>query len=132
MTQMDDLVTWLGHQLDDDERVARAAVATAPESEGRWECGGSRVDHVTGHLVAGFEACWDGGVEMDEANAEHIARWDPARVLAEVEGQRARVAVLANILNDPPPFAGLAESFLKLEARPYAGQPGWREEWRLA
>jgi hypothetical protein len=108
---MDDLVAWLRAQLDEDERVARAA------DEGPWVVGttsgmayGGHVVHfedgqiwpqrrvIRGSHVASAPASGKGRMIADladgyrpsrrEENAEHIARHDPARVLREVEAKR--------------------------------------------
>jgi hypothetical protein len=56
--------------------------------------------------------------------AAHIVRWDPARVLAEVQAKR-------RILDEFSWEAGETRAIMHL-AQPYAGQPGWQEEWRAA
>lgn len=55
-------------------------------------------------------------------NANHIARWNPARVLAECEAKRLRLAL----------HKGCDAScyVLRVEALPYADHAAWREEWR--
>jgi hypothetical protein len=77
-------------------------------------------------------------VEMDASAAGHIARWDPARVLAEVEAKR-------RILDLHEPIHGLDVKgvatcrtchavppcqHVRLLAQPYDARDGWREEWR--
>jgi hypothetical protein len=74
----------------------------------------------------------------------HIARYDPARVLAEVAAKRA---ILDEHSPPPPPkeegkgwlgcftcigYVGEREpcTTVRLLAQPYAGRPDWREEWR--
>jgi hypothetical protein len=149
---MDELLAFLRAQLDEDERVARE---TAGHGSTTWKAGLHR---------------WRGRIEADDAalivrdvdlvDAEHIARWDPARVLAEVEAKR-RVLDLHN----PQPTgyvdgvythgetgqlqcehcaeqchsgSGMSRDMpdapwpcptVRLLAQPYAGRPGWREEW---
>lgn len=90
---MDELIAWLRQQLDEDERVARAATEGA---SGRWR----RITNGTGGGVSYDDGpddwpVWstNGVVVYDEGfptkpQAEHIARWDPARVLREVEAKR--------------------------------------------
>ena len=86
---MDDLVGWLRAQLDDDERVARAAggpnwrIVLIPDVSGpatTLELGG----HDDRVILAGFAD----DDPLKPAEAEHIARWDSARVLAEVDAKR--------------------------------------------
>ncbi|WP_422744313.1 DUF6221 family protein [Micromonospora sp. WMMD754] len=105
MSGVDDLVTWMRQQLDDDERAARA-----------W-------------LPLGNPAA---------ADREHIARHDPARVLAEVDAKRRVIDVLRGFEpNDEwstQPDMGLrqnnAAGALRALALPYADRPGYRDEWR--
>lgn len=61
----------------------------------------------------------------------HIARHDPARVLAECEAKRQRVAILAEMeVSEENVVSSYAHSLLCREALPYADHPEWREEWR--
>ncbi|MBA0126297.1 hypothetical protein H0B56_12165 [Haloechinothrix sp. YIM 98757] len=110
---MDELAEFLRTQIDEDERVARAA----------------RPDYFTPEVLGQFSALGD---------ARHVMRHDRARVLRDIEGRRA-------VLRE---YERAAESFrrypdqehaqllwgLTVAARAvaysYAGQPGYREEWR--
>lgn len=84
---MDDLVRWLGEQLDEDQRIAEAARG---QGEGRWH---HETSYPNGYV-------YDGGVQpvvYDESapspeEAEHIAAHDPARVLREIDAKRATIA----------------------------------------
>lgn len=69
----DEQVTWLGAQLDEDERVAVAV----PEAARSWTLDGGTIHagHPTDEVVD-----W---VSLDGAR-EHIVRHDPARVLRRV------------------------------------------------
>lgn len=111
MSAVDELITWLRAQLDDDERVARAA----------------------------WPDCTPDDPRASDEDIRHIARWDPARVLAEVEAKRrildlAPAAVMRALGTQDPDFRDgyldAHEEAVKLLAQPYAGRPGWREEWR--
>lgn len=141
-----ELVAFVRTCLDDDERVAREA------DPGPWEVGstfGARdnrvyvreagdpgIDTIGTCIIAGQVA----NKTRFRENAVHIARWDPARVLAEVEAKR-------RILDDHEPLANGACNrcgdyggtehqqwpctTIRALAQPYAGRDGWREEWRL-
>lgn len=130
----DDLVTWLRAQLDDDERAAREATPghwqadAAPD--GRW------------YIDPGRDAD-DVGEVARRADAEHIARHDPARVLAEVDAkrrildacppeddfeQRVRFGSWESCSDGCP--ADVMLNVVKLLALPYADRPGYRDEWR--
>jgi hypothetical protein len=133
---------WLREQLDEDERVARAASGDVdPLTGGRWHqpdpdrCPG-RIEDANGAVVV-----YDEG-SPTSAEAEHIARHDPAWALAEVEVKRAILDV--HNLN----YEGSRECYscsdkrgddiepypcptVRLLALPYADRPGYRDEWRL-
>ena len=154
---MDDLIAFIHaqldaqeRQLDEDERVALAAnpapwrtFADKEHLDPLTVFGGSYMgDQDKLRNVASLEYSW-----VKAGNAEHITRWDPARVLeevkvgrAEVEAKRRILDEIASRLSDPDrEYAwlsadaetdGMATSTLLALAQPYAGQPGWREEWR--
>lgn len=140
---MDDLVRWLGVQLDEDERIARAA---ADGDSGEWFMGDKwnvfRVeDQTPDEEETNALVCW--GNVKDQS--EHIAAHDPARVLRETAAKREQVAWCTGVIgdrdlsrygepgllkDDPEPLAvTLAVEILKLLAAPYSDRPGYREEW---
>lgn len=111
----DELVTWLRAQLEDDERVARTGQADGISQWIALEDG--VVINADSWRIANATA------EDDKREvAEHIARWDPARVLAEVDAKR-------RILDDFSWEAGQVRAIMFL-ALPYADRPGYREEWK--
>lgn len=110
---MDDLITWLRAQLDDDERIARKNTGV----EGLGD-DGSYPDYRT----------YD-GADVDAAD-EFLGRFTSQRVLREVEAKR-------RLLNDLSGFFGLAdfpkalvEHTIKMLALPVSDRPGYREEWK--
>jgi len=137
MSAMDELITFLRRQLDDDERVAHATLGV-----------NVRADLINGkpapRWVSRGDSVWDTNdiprVKGTWAReAEHIARWDPARVLAEIQAKR-RILDWAEAaqrefdragLRTPTPTTSEPMYFAALLAQPYAGRDGWREEWRL-
>lgn len=113
---MDDLVAFCRQQLDarerqldEDERVASAC----PDKSWR------QIGNGTG--------------------AEHIARFDPQRMLAEVEQGRRDIAAKRAILDEARRYSPELEHgdngewafdmVIRLLAQEFAGQEGWREEW---
>ncbi|WP_329013175.1 DUF6221 family protein [Micromonospora rifamycinica] len=133
---MDDLVTWLRAQLDDDERVARAV------PDGSWTLRTDKdfpvpdvayPDHTLwlGDRLAGEVGFGDGEIRPSEA--AHMVLHDPARVLAEVDAKR-------RILDEHDPYGtghdpcrrnpGRYCLTARLLALPYADRPGYRDEWR--
>lgn len=101
---MDELITWLHAQLDEDERVAQRAC----------------------------EWTWRPELANEFVSAEHIARWDPARVLVEVEANRRILdwAVQAIQVTEADSYQLGVEDVVRMVAQPYAGREGWREGWR--
>ncbi len=128
---MDELIAFLRAALDEDERVALAS------DPGPWEVGptfgaqDSRVyvreagypgiDTVGTCVIAGQVA----NKTRFRENAVHIARWDPARVLAEVEAKRRILAMYDDYHAERRHLAPVIWEI----AQPYAGRDGWREEW---
>jgi len=146
---VDSLVSWLGQQLDEDQRVAEAireGGLQAPQwqaaGEGTWVAVTTQ-DRYLGDPPEIFEAVDEpvALVANRRGEAAHIARWDPDRVLAEVAAKRRilrrwetakdAVAVSAGTV-----LAGAARLRLQTVemlildlAQPMAGRPGWRDEW---
>lgn len=135
---MDDLVTWLRAQLDEDERVARAIAA--PD----WTEGAAWLRDMIDPLPSQLRA-HPGMMPMNvtEEDVRHIARWDPRRVLREIEAKRRIIYELgaqASRYRDGDPttiispegraLANQARRYLRLLALPYADRPGYRDEWR--
>ena len=148
-TVTDDLVTWLRQQLDDDEQAARKAASLCgchPPAM-RWRFGDESTSgrilvvddphpQPRRRLARRWNRSYD-GLFM----ATHIARHDPARVLAEVDAKRRILADLTTRRLDPSEpdggweaadaeTDGMASSVVRLLALPYADRPGYREEWR--
>lgn len=135
---MDELVQWLGEQFDEDEQVARDACHGGPAN---WTTDGSYPVSVAG-LPRGADVfteavAFDEG-SPSEAQAEHIALHDPARVLREIDAKRRIATQMASTLScaagdsEVDHYGALvdAEQTLRLLALPYADRPGYREEWR--
>ncbi|WP_338704296.1 DUF6221 family protein (plasmid) [Streptomyces sp. Q6] len=121
---MDDLVQWLGKQLDEDERVARGT-----GEEGRR---GEPFRVFAGESGAGV---------IGPGVVEHIARHSPARVLREVDAKRQVLAIVQvhidaaastdYMLSGPAKMALVVlKPVVVALAMPYADRPGYREEWR--
>ncbi|QQM45214.1 DUF6221 family protein [Streptomyces liliifuscus] len=140
----DEMVRWLGEQLDEDERIARAAVSDhereprlVPCDAGdKWfrrysDYGGTEVVDVHGHIVV--STAHDKGAAV----RTHIAQWDPARVLRETAAKRqvlARYEELRAASEEQGLIGDVTKEYqdflLRLLALPYADRPGYREEWR--
>src|SRR5438105_3024938 len=88
---MDDLLRWLGEQLDEEERIARMA-GGAP-----WEASVPGMVHVSAAAKRESRAFRRQGyvavVERVE-HQHHIVAHDPARVLREVDAKRRLIREL--------------------------------------
>lgn len=112
------ITEFLEARISEDEAVARA---------GAWQDYGweAREDAVWETMSFGADCI----VRCDEPEeAAHIARHDPARVLAECAAKRA-------IIKGLEPFSTLddinAPELLSILAAVYADHPEYRQEWAL-
>lgn len=156
---MNDLVQFLTACLDEDERIARAA------TPGPWSDQGGYVTDVGPDGLPRVQVTdygtQDGEPEEDNpqgrADSAHIAVWDPARVLREIDAKRQiirlhEITVEKTRVTPFDPYTGernpdeydvtcaicgwvsddrtSACLTLRLLALPYADRPGYREEWR--
>ena len=119
---MSDLVEFLLARIAEDEEAARAAV---DQGTPRWAVGGGgeyvHPDPPPGNSYVATGP-WGGGLGPA---ADHIARHDPARVLAECEAKRRIVEWMSAWQQD------VAVEGLRLVALPYADHPDYRDEWRV-
>ncbi|MBH5334630.1 hypothetical protein IHE55_07365 [Streptomyces pactum] len=146
-----DLLTFLHARYDEDEAAARSAGGIV-----EWHVPARRAVMAEGFGEAEpYDASLRTLLERDDslmpfgcvavtdhdADARFIARFDPARVVAEVEAKRA----LLRMYEQPERSDALPESVNRFTAStqrqvldavfrrlalPYAGHPDYREEWR--
>lgn len=115
---MSGLVEFLRARLDEDEALAREA------PPGPWLIGNA-VDPTqpcSVHTFPGVRFVADG---LNWLVAEHIARQNPARVLAEV-------AVKRRMIDDTwggPGHQDMWDHHMRLLALPYRTHPDYRSEW---
>lgn len=122
-----DLVEFLTARLDEDEHAARAATPGPWAVDDESYAEAVRAEDVA--VVAGGR--WGGEASVFESTADalHIARHDPARVLAEVDAKRQLLAwVLRWPMRPHPPSS--VDGVLELLALPYADHPDYDEAWR--
>lgn len=135
---MDDLVAFLRAREAERESKAQAALRFHPAP---WRLDPTvQTNLEVGRWVADAN---DEGVLVanGDSPAKFFADNDPQFVLADVEAKRQ---IIDLVLDDKDGVAcanrlvegeydddmQLPERLLKLLALPYAGRPGWREEWR--
>ncbi|MFH8405550.1 DUF6221 family protein [Streptomyces sp. NPDC018019] len=127
-----DLVEFIRARLGEDGEAARATTERQPYTE--WDAvgAGDDSDSRLSHWEVVKIAC-PHPTPAAKAIAVHIARHDPARVLAEVEAKREIVDDLAAVAGGDYIDAGepvLAERVLRLLALPYGGHADFNERWR--
>lgn len=149
---MEDIVRWVGEQLDTDERILRAAadeLGGLPLG-GEWTYDGQYVlaTHERNLVAVGSQDF------MSVEIGRHIKEWDPSRVLREIDAKRKLL-----ILHRPVRRADFTESdgspagpmvvchecdanttdadwpdtpcwTLRFLAAPYDDRPGYKEDWR--
>lgn len=143
------LTDWLLDRIAEDEAAARAAVIPA------WSGHRPHGDLAVWRYQAGGEVeyDWDGGdgrtyvtcdgegltSSVDELVGPHIARHDPARVLAECESKRAIVAMHWDSEREWDWTCDLSATAMEMFpcltlchlAAPYADREGFRDEWAV-
>lgn len=133
------LTDFLLARIAEDEAVARKAYPS-----GRWSIDTSkRQVGITGDIAA-QDAPWRFAQASEGCTAQHIARHDPARVLAECAAKRQIMEELGLISGETKPGADVrrgnplaanrvargANRALRALASVYADHPDYRDEWR--
>ncbi|MBX9425412.1 DUF6221 family protein [Streptomyces lateritius] len=133
---MDDLIAFLRARLDEDERTARGVLWDGSGNTLKWDLPFSATVQVGSEVFT----------TDDSAVADHIARHDPARVLAEVDAKRRALEQfeywnqrMAQEVLHPPryPQPGLdlgllldaLNPILMDFARPYVDHPDFKAWW---
>ena len=133
-----EIVVFLRARLEEDEHIARAAVAAPWAAKGGSISGGSPPNHGDFgevHILPYASNEYD----PDEATAAHIARHDPARVLADIQSKRRVVDAYvewsavpqAQVANFNDGFAAGLLSAVEALAAAYSDHPDYRPGWRL-
>jgi hypothetical protein len=118
------LVDFLLQRLDEDEAVARAA------TNGAWEAE-NFPDGFSPMVIADGMAVCETFDKPRLADANHIARHDPARVLADVKAKRAVVEGCApyDDMQVRRQTRTLAGNVLRALASVYADHPDYDATW---
>lgn len=133
---MDDLIAWFRSVLDDEEKAARAAAVRGerwqPLGPASSEPAERRTWVVASTATAASVPAAPGGGES--AIAAHIARHDPAAVLADVEAKRALLDVYEKRSAEPggPHREAMVSTLgiaIEALASAYRHTPGWQDSW---
>jgi hypothetical protein len=126
---MTTLIEFLRTRLDEDERIARAAVGrrwrAVPASDRGEELEEAYVLDEESQYIVGLADTPDTGATCDDA--AHIARHDPARVLAEVDAKRRTLTYLEYVMttDDDPVTRSVANQVVEFMAGLYADHPDY-------
>jgi hypothetical protein len=140
---VEDLVQWLRAQLDEDERIARAA------TPGPWRqhdthlgqyghtatvlSGEGNDTDLRAWLPSMSQESWDEARNVWN-DAVHIAEHGPARVLQEIDAKRDLLRFAEGVYDHHETFttgvAARLEKTLRLYALAYVDRPGYLESWR--
>ncbi|MGW4972629.1 DUF6221 family protein [Streptomyces albidoflavus] len=128
-----DLIAFLQARLEHDEAVAREATPgpwrNTPTARHHDTASGRSEEAVFGRNAIRVATTGEPAGRHNLVNAEHIARHDPARVLAEVEAKRSMIGRISNhalIMGQDEVHGSLLRSL----ALPYSDHPDYRDEWR--
>ncbi|MFE9921586.1 DUF6221 family protein [Streptomyces sp. NPDC005774] len=136
---MDELVRWLGQQLDEDERDAEARRGIFPSPGVRED--GSVALHVRpgGNMaITWYRNPAEGWDDMAKLRnwADTENGWTQERVLREIDAKRQLVAehALNGWVCSTCDNGEVGQVFpcptLRLLALPYEDRPGYRDDWR--
>lgn len=134
-----DLPTWLREQIAEDRRVAE--VAARKEGGADWYYDADIAESVRVENGSANPAIVNGPYGYLGEAGEHIARWDPARVLAECDAKERIVESFTSAAEwskhpdcpQPDAYARVAGGvldILRMLALPYSARPGYQEEWK--
>lgn len=121
---MTDLVAFVRARLDDDEAAAHDAWPS-PWLLDDEEYGIVSPEEDSAVDIASAIVC---SSNQQRATNRHIARHQPARLLADVEAKRRILAACQH--HESPDTFDLIDDVLRLLAVPYADHSDYQEEWR--
>jgi hypothetical protein len=123
---VEDLARWLGVQLDEDAAQALAALSGlgGPELGADWEYDGRYVSTVREWTMVAV-----GSQDfMEPTIGKHVAEWDPARVLREIDAKRRTlVRCQEELWSGTPRLVHFAKQTVREMAAVYADRPGYED-----
>ncbi|MCF6471138.1 hypothetical protein FAF44_22450 [Nonomuraea sp. MG754425] len=140
---MDELLAFVRSRLDEEEASATAATpgpwSYDPSKE--WYDGEDFVTMTNGQEFVGYggpsffagAVCitGDAGHSQSMADAEHIARHDPARTLRDVRARRATLARCEEEMSSGvPPLVGFARGTAWEMAQRWSDHKGFKQAWK--
>lgn len=119
------IVEFLKQRIAEDEALAEAAIDDHPH----WLAMGHDLYQYEGGVSSGYLAV----DRRAPQGVEHIANWDPARVLAECQAKRAVIATheRQTFDDDPDAWIVLSEILLRHLAAVYADHPAYDPAWQV-
>jgi hypothetical protein len=122
---VDELVRWLGDQLDEDERIARAA---AEETEAKWDSGNRYLSDSVDEASTGAPVVIGTHEYLDWSVRQFIAAHDPARVLREIDSTRQMLVRCEEaMMAASTMLVHFAKQTVREMALPYADREGYEE-----
>jgi hypothetical protein len=115
-------VAFLNARLDEDEAIAKTAAGRRRQLGGTWTFINNAEGIRSGDGVTVVRRTWP-------QEAAHIVRWDPARVLADVQAKRA---MLPHLVVEGHPLGYCDRCMcLRLLASVWADHPEFDQSWKL-
>lgn len=132
---MTDIVEFLTARLDEDEAAAEAASYYVMRErwhaiewyDGEFSADGRTV-YVDIHGLAGTPITHGGALRREDG--EHIARHNPARVLAEVKAKRRMLELAIEMIKDEE-FRAAGTTLMCNLAAPHDQHPDYDPAWRV-
>ena len=121
-------------RITEDEELARKAAQAKPRDYDSKAPGAAWEATDNGMVAGNKEALWDcegsASLCMNPVHAQHVAAWDPARVLAECAGKRAVISACLEIPYGADENADyLRDMAMAAFATVYKSHPDYLPEW---
>ncbi len=123
---MDDLLAFLAARLDESGQRMRRLLAEVQHAD--LAC---KDPKLLGRVIPG----WSLWPEVEQALVERLAEVAAKRAVLDAYAEAEHLQRVGWDNDEPSKYEYMAreealEKVVRLLAQPYAGRPGWREEWR--